>query len=69
MSLIARDQYGCMDTVTKTIEVYPGSTLFMPNAFTPNGDGINDFFIGKGHLDGITKFQIAIYNRWGGTDF
>jgi len=35
----------------------------VPNAFTPNGDGINDFIYVKGY--GISKMSWKIYNRWG----
>jgi gliding motility-associated-like protein len=37
--------------------------LWFPTAFTPNGDGLNDFFRPKGIS--ITKFHMMIYNRWG----
>ena len=36
---------------------------FIPNAFTPNGDGINDVFAVMGGP--FTKFNIQIFNRWG----
>ena len=36
---------------------------YLPNSFTPNGDGFNDEFLGKGV--GIAKFDLAIYDRWG----
>ena len=42
--------------------------LLLPNAFTPNGDGLNDFFeIPEGSLGQVQDddFQIYIYNRWG----
>ncbi len=35
----------------------------VPNAFTPNGDGINDNFNGVGI--GIGKYRMSIFNRWG----
>ena len=35
----------------------------MPNAFTPNGDGINDTFQPKGH--GIVKYDLMVFDRWG----
>jgi len=38
--------------------------LFIPNAFTPNGDGLNDIFE-AGYGDHITKFKLVIYDRWG----
>ena len=38
-------------------------TLYVPNAFTPDGDGINDFFEIKG--EEIKEFELWIFNRWG----
>ncbi|MFZ9847900.1 MAG: PKD domain-containing protein [Flavobacteriales bacterium] len=53
----------CEDSITKNIVVFDFSTLFIPNAFTPNGDGVNDvLYIGHHHLN---YFQIIIFNRWG----
>ncbi|MFT5157047.1 MAG: gliding motility-associated-like protein, partial [Bacteroidia bacterium] len=39
------------------------SWMYVPNAFTPNGDGINDFFVTPGWY--IKDYRIRIYNRWG----
>lgn len=44
-------------------EVIPPVSIYIPNAFTPNGDGINDTFSVKG--EGIRNFHLYIYNRWG----
>ena len=41
------------------------STLQMPNAFSPNGDGINDIYKAKDGYQSITEFHAYIYNRWG----
>jgi len=41
---------------------FPSSVVF-PNAFTPNGDGLNDVFIYEGLF--INEFRMVIYNRWG----
>lgn len=57
--------YGCTATDTITFNLYcDREQVFIPNTFTPNGDGVNDRFYvsGKG-IDMITLFQV--YNRWG----
>lgn len=41
------------------------SKLEMPNAFSPNGDGINDVYKAKTGYQSIVEFHAAIYNRWG----
>ncbi|MCC7532306.1 MAG: gliding motility-associated C-terminal domain-containing protein, partial [Bacteroidia bacterium] len=54
----------CTD-VTVKIDCSSNSDYSTPNAFTPNGDGINDEFCLKGWKKCINTFYIAIYNRWG----
>jgi gliding motility-associated-like protein len=39
------------------------SSIYLPSAFTPNGDGLNDVFMAFG-ID-LKDFQLVIYNRWG----
>lgn len=41
------------------------SRLDMPNAFSPNGDGINDVYKAKEGFQSLVEFHAAIYNRWG----
>ena len=41
------------------------SVLQMPNAFSPNGDGINDVYKAKSGYQSITEFHAYIFNRWG----
>lgn len=48
------------DTVKITVE---GCSIFIPDAFSPNGDGINDVFGAKG--ENITEYSLQIFNRWG----
>ena len=50
-------------SISNTIKVKKPYTLYIPNAFSPDGDGINDFF--KIWGQGITSIEIEIYNRWG----
>jgi len=47
-----------------TASVYE-SKLEMPNAFSPNGDGINDIYKAKSGYQSITEFHAYIFNRWG----
>lgn len=41
------------------------SKLQMPNAFSPNGDGINDIYKAKNGYQSIKEFHASIFNRWG----
>lgn len=61
--LITNNSYNCPDTATDIIVILPEFTFFVPNAFTPDGDGINDTFFGKGEY--IENFEMFIFDRWG----
>ena len=63
ISLAVTNNEGCMDTITQTIIIEPEFTLYIPNAFTPDDDGLNDFFGPKGAE--FDSFEMEIYNRWG----
>lgn len=57
------NSFGCSDKEIKTFNIEIPSEFYVPNAFTPNGDGDNDIFIPKGYK--IENMQMLIYNRWG----
>ncbi len=61
--LVVVNSYGCRDTILRTIEIGPRSTLFAPNCFTPNGDGINDAFYPK--WTQMKDIYVEIFDRWG----
>lgn len=63
IQLIASNINLCNDTTTGCVNIYPDNTFFIPNAFTPNGDGINDFFAAKG--TNIKEYNMWIFDRWG----
>jgi gliding motility-associated-like protein len=61
----AKNKYGCAGRDTMCVKVFfNGGQVFIPNAFTPDGDGINDVFMIRGK--GIKQVkQFRIFNRWG----
>ena len=65
VALVAVHENGCTDTAFAEVDVVPVSLLKMPNAFTPNGDGTNDIFIGSGLLEYLTGYSLSIWSRWG----
>ena len=56
---------GCRDTAVQVIDILPEVRYFLPNAFTPNGDGINDTYRGEGVMEGVREFQFQVWNRYG----
>ena len=66
-TLIVENNFGCLDTVDHLVEIAPEFTFFIPNAFTPNDDGTNDFFFGQGI--GITEYDLFVFDRWGNLIF
>lgn len=61
----AMDINGCIATDTARVEVVPKYIVFLPNAFTPNGDGVNDFFEVFGNKDAWKQFEVKVFNRIG----
>jgi gliding motility-associated-like protein len=60
---ILRNDEGCTDTAYTTVRVDYGFHVYIPSAFTPNDDGLNDLFKVEG--EDFEDFSIMIYNRWG----
>ena len=56
---------GCKDSIQKTIEVKEATPVYIPNAFTPNGDGVNEGFRTVFDYSSVKDFLLEIYNRWG----
>ena len=62
--IIATTPAGCRGDGKLTVKVFKGPEIYMPTAFTPNGDGKNDYF--KPFTVGITNLKyFRVYNRWG----
>jgi gliding motility-associated-like protein len=56
---------GCGDSSIVTIEVNQEQTVFVPNAFSPNGDGTNDIFTVYGSSDVSRVKSFMVFDRWG----
>ncbi|MCB9203533.1 MAG: gliding motility-associated C-terminal domain-containing protein [Flavobacteriales bacterium] len=63
VSLLVSTIHGCTASIRDFVVVNPVFTFYIPNSFTPNGDGINDFFFGQGM--GYKEYHFSVYNRWG----
>lgn len=68
VSYTITNDLGCTSTTEKIVSVANTCRIDVPNAFTPNGDGVNDFF---GPLNAIKADQLIfrVYNRWGNLIF
>lgn len=64
---IVSNSYGCSDSLSRTLRVNSIKTLFIPNSFTPDNDGINDTFIPRGL--NLSPFKLEIFDRWGSMIF
>ncbi len=63
ISLNVENDYGCTDSLTKELVVLSKAFFYIPNSFTPNGDGINDVFMVKAESFNFTS--LTIFDRWG----
>ena len=62
VSLTVTNIAGCEDTHTDMVHINP---FYIPNAFTPNGDGLNDDFFSAGYVMNVASYRMKIFNRWG----
>jgi gliding motility-associated-like protein len=65
VTLIADNQYQCPDTLSVNIRVKEVPSLFIPNSFTPNGDGLNDVFLAVLNDHDLSDFELRVFDRWG----
>lgn len=61
--LAVQNNNGCIAADTFSVLIDCINDVLVPKAFTPNGDGINDFFFAQGIS--VSEFEMEIYNRWG----
>lgn len=68
IQLVAENIWKCQDSIELGITVDPFITMYIPNSFTPNGDGINDTWKIKGFNEG-REYAVRVFDRWGGLLF
>jgi gliding motility-associated-like protein len=65
VTLYAINTSGCIDSISADIIVSDFFTVYIPNAFSPNGDGTNDIFNVYSHGMSNKNYQLMIFDRWG----
>ena len=65
VTLIAYTEHNCSDTSAKEIRITEEFTLYVPTAFTPDNDDINETFKVKGNGIDLDDYHLYIYDRWG----
>lgn len=69
VTLYATNANGCIDSITIDIMIDDIITAYIPNTFSPNGDGVNDEFNIYSHGIAPDKFEMLIFDRWGNKIF
>ncbi|MFN2428963.1 MAG: PKD domain-containing protein [Cryomorphaceae bacterium] len=62
ITLTVSNEFGCTDRIEGDIRI-SDHLIFIPNAFTPDGDGLNDIFMPES--TGVVRMEMTIINRWG----
>lgn len=65
LQLTATDSFGCSISDDLIVQVLPRRRVFVPNVFSPNGDGINDVFVPEGGNDVAEIVEFKVFNRYG----
>ncbi|HXB12369.1 MAG TPA: PKD domain-containing protein [Bacteroidia bacterium] len=55
--------HGCVDSISHCLVISPQYSMYIPDAFSPNGDGKNDMFLPRGEY--IQQYSLNIFDRWG----
>ena len=59
------DNHGCIDSVIRTVRIYGEFGVYVPNAFSPDEDGLNDGFFPNGFGMSKENYSFLIFDRWG----
>jgi gliding motility-associated-like protein len=59
------NEAGCSSSATSIIGIFENATIFIPNAFSPDGNELNQYFQIEGNKIDPSDFSMQIFNRWG----
>lgn len=62
---VSKTEYGCTDTAKTIIKVQDISSFYVPTAFSPDGDDINDVFIVQAYGIQLDSYSMLVYDQWG----
>jgi len=62
---VVENVYGCMDSIKEVVVIKEAVTFYIPNAFTPNNDDINNGFKGLGIGIDNSTYNLWVFDRWG----
>ena len=65
VTLVVTNSDGCTDSITKLVKINGETGVFVPNAFTPDGDNLNEFFAPQGFGVSPDGYAFLIFDRWG----
>jgi len=65
ITLISESENGCIDTTSNILTINDDLLWFIPNSFSPNGDGINDIWKPIGSTVDLSSYSCKLYDRWG----
>lgn len=63
--MVASNYNDCMDSICKTVTIEDVLFVYVPNSFTPDGDGLNETWGLSANIPAMTRFQLRIFDRWG----
>jgi gliding motility-associated-like protein len=69
VTLVVTNEHGCKDEAVRTIHVGGFTAFYIPNAFSPDGDGTNDVFMPKASGLSGNGYEMQIFDRWGNLIF
>ncbi|MCB0790069.1 MAG: gliding motility-associated C-terminal domain-containing protein, partial [Flavobacteriales bacterium] len=60
-----QDPFDCTDTLCQMVEIEDVLFTYVPNSFTPDGDGVNDLFFMSSNIPDFLSFELLVFDRWG----